>query len=795
MEAARELGGACTEPPSPRKRGEKGENSAATVGSPAMAGSILGAAVKRVEDPRFITGRGTYLANKTIDGALWMAVVRSPVAHGRITDIDVSGATGAPGVVGVYTAADLDLPPLAPGAPGADPATARPILAVDVVRFVGEPVAVVVAEDPVAAVDAAGEVWVDIDPLPAVATVDAALADGAPLLFPELGTNVVLTGGHTADHDVLADADVVVRGVFENQRLAPVPMEPNSAAAIPDGDRLEVWVGSQNVFIHQVVMANVLGIERNRLHVIVPDMGGGFGAKVQPYPEQILTAALALKLGRPVRWQETRTENLLAMTHGRDQRQEVELGARRDGTVVGLRARLTQNAGAYTHFGAFLAFFTDLMAAGPYMIPEVDVSWRSVVTNTTPVHAYRGAGRPEATAMLERAMDLLASELGVDPAEVRRRNFIPPDRFPYTTPTGARYDTGDYAAALDRALEVAGYAELRAEQARRRERGDRIQLGIGLSSYVEITAPAERNEWSSAEVHDDGSVTVTVGTSSHGQGHETAFAQIVSELLNVPMERITVVQGDSDLVARGGGTMGSRSLQLGGVAVLEASEEVLEKARRIVAHALEAAVDDVVLFDDGRLGIAGVPDTALTWGEVAALAADADNLPEGVEPGLSAATTIEQQEATFPFGTHVSVAEVDTVTGDVRLVRHCSVDDCGTILNRVLVDGQIHGGVAQGVGQALFEAVRYDDDANPLSGNLTTYLVPTASTMPPLTVDHTVTPSEENPLGVKGVGEAGTIGATPAVQNAVIDAVAHLGVRHLDMPVTPARVWEALQRR
>ncbi len=760
-----------------------------------MAGSILGAAVKRVEDPRFITGRGTYLANKRIEGALWMGVVRSPVPHGRITDIDAAAAAALPGVVGVYTADDLDLPPLRPGAPGADPVTARPILARDVVRFVGEPVAVVVADDPVTAADAVSEVWVDIDPLPAVATPEAALAEDAPLLFPELGTNVVLTGGEPADHDILAGADVVVRGEFLNQRVAPVPLEPNNAAALPHGDGLEVWVGSQNVFIHQIIIAATLGIDRGQVHVVVPDMGGGFGAKVQPYPEQILTAALAHRLGRPVRWQETRTENLLAMTHGRDQHQVVELGARRDGTIVGLRARLTQNSGAYTHFGAFLPFFTLLMASGPYLIPEIDVTWRSVATNTTPVHAYRGAGRPEATAMVERAMDLLAAELGLDPAEVRRRNFIPPDHFPYRTPTGARYDSGDYGAALDRALELAGYDALRAEQAERRRRGDRIQLGIGLSCYVEITAPAERNEWSSAEVFPDGTVEVRVGTSAHGQGHETAYGQIISELLRVPPERIRVVQGDTDLVARGGGTMGSRSLQLGGTAVLEAGEEIVEKAKRIVAHLLEAAVDDVVVFEDGKVGIAGVPDSALSWGEIAAAAADPTNLPEGMEPGLEAQTTIEQDEATFPFGTHIAVTEVDTVTGDVRLVSHTTVDDCGTILNPILVDGQIHGGIAQGAGQALFEQFRYDPDANPLSGNLTTYLVPTAAVLPSFDVNHTVTPSPENPLGVKGVGEAGTIGATPAVQNAAVDAVAHLGITHIDMPVTAARVWEAIQGR
>jgi len=757
-----------------------------------LRGSIRGGVVKRAEDPRFVAGQGNYVTDMRVEGALWAVFVRSTVAHGTIASIDTSAAREMPGVVGVFTADDI---------PGSMPAVVRslgeaaprPLLARDRVRHVGDPVAVVVAESEREAVDAAEAVWVDYEVLPAVASLDAALAEEAELLYPELGSNVVAEGGFGPDEDVLADAEVVVTAEMHNQRVAPVPLETSNALAIPRPDGgAEVWLGSQAIHYTRNTISRALGIDRELLHVRTPDMGGGFGAKINCYREQVVVVALALKLGRPVRWHEGRAEGMLSMSHGRDQRQYLELGARRDGTIVGMRWTVTQDAGAYPLDGAIMAELTARMASGAYRIPALEFRWRGVVTNTTPVDNYRGAGRPEAAAAIERMMDLLAAELDMDPAEVRRRNFVPPDEFPYVAATGERYDTGDYAAALTLALETAGYEELRAEQAQRRRRGDRRQLGIGISSYVEVTAPGGRKDWGRAEVTPDG-VVIYSGALSHGQGHETVFAQIASDILGVPFERIRFVQGDTDYVVRGGGTMGSRSLQMAGSAVTRAAEAAFEKARRIYAHNKEAALDDVVRFDDGRIGIAGVPDSAMSILEIAALAADPANLPPGEEPGIVVDEIYEQAEATVPFGTHISVVEVDIETGEVEILRHVACDDCGRILNRMVVDGQVHGGVAQGVGQALFEHFRYDADGNPLTGNLTTYLLPTATTLPAFEVVHTETPTDQNPLGVKGIGEAGTIGSTPAVVNAVHDALRPFGVRHLDMPLTPARIWEALR--
>ena len=757
-----------------------------------LRGSIRGGVVKRAEDPRFVAGQGNYVTDMRVEGALWAVFVRSTVAHGTIASIDTSAAREMPGVVGVFTADDI---------PGTMPAVVRslgeaaprPLLARDRVRHVGDPVAVVVAESEREAVDAAEAVWVDYEVLPAVASLDAALAEEAELLYPELGSNVVAEGGFGPDEDVLADAEVVVTAEMHNQRVAPVPLETSNALAIPRPDGgAEVWLGSQAIHYTRNTISRALGIDRELLHVRTPDMGGGFGAKINCYREQVVVVALALKLGRPVRWHEGRAEGMLSMSHGRDQRQYLELGARRDGTIVGMRWTVTQDAGAYPLDGAIMAELTARMASGAYRIPALEFRWRGVVTNTTPVDNYRGAGRPEAAAAIERMMDLLAAELDMDPAEVRRRNFVPPDEFPYVAATGERYDTGDYAAALTLALETAGYEELRAEQAQRRRRGDRRQLGIGISSYVEVTAPGGRKDWGRAEVTPDG-VVIYSGALSHGQGHETVFAQIASDILGVPFERIRFVQGDTDHVVRGGGTMGSRSLQMAGSAVTRAAEAAFEKARRIYAHNKEAALDDVVRFDDGRIGIAGVPDSAMSILEIAALAADPANLPPGEEPGIVVDEIYEQAEATVPFGTHISVVEVDIETGEVEILRHVACDDCGRILNRMVVDGQVHGGVAQGVGQALFEHFRYDADGNPLTGNLTTYLLPTATTLPAFEVVHTETPTDQNPLGVKGIGEAGTIGSTPAVVNAVHDALRPFGVRHLDMPLTPARIWEALR--
>jgi carbon-monoxide dehydrogenase large subunit len=756
-----------------------------------MSVTIHGASVKRIEDPRLIRGEGTYLGNRTVEGELWMLPVRSDVPHALVTSIDTEVAADMPGVVAIFTSADFEGHLMPIDAPKQPEGTRRPLIS-DRARFVGDIVAVVVAESPQQARDAADAVWPEFETLDAVVDVEAAFEAAAPILFPELGTNVIYRRGEPIE-GLHSEADVVVGSRIVHQRVAAVPLEPNNALSIPRPDGgVDVWAGTQQVSGHRNAISTALGIDRDLIHVKVPDMGGGFGAKIYCYPEQALTAAIALRLGRPVRWQETRSENLKAMTHGRAQIHDVEVGATRDGRITSLRVLATQDAGAYPVYGAYMPNFTQRMASGPYDIPLIEFRWRSAVTNTTPVHAYRGAGRPEATVDLERVIDMLAAELDLDPADVRRRNFIRPEQFPYTTATDELYDSGDYEAALDRALELIDYRSVRTDQRRRRDTGEQHQIGIGIGSYVEVTAPGGRKDWGRVEVAETGQVTIYSGASSHGHSHETTFSQIVAGVLKVPVEDVAFVQGDTDVIVRGGGTMGSRSMQMAGTALLRAGRSVLEKARAIVAHQTEASIDDVVQFDDGRIGIAGVPDTGRTLAEVAMLGADPALLPADTEPGLDAEDIWIQEEASFAFGTHVSVTEVDTETGDVRLVSHVAVDDCGTIFNRMVVDGQVHGGIAQGVGQALLEAVRYDESANPTSGNLTSYLVPTAVDLPSITIDHTETPTPHNALGAKGIGEAGTIGATPAVMNAVIDAIGHLGVDHLDMPLTASRVWHAL---
>jgi carbon-monoxide dehydrogenase large subunit len=757
-----------------------------------MGRSILGAAVKRVEDPRFITGGGRYLSDIEAEGSLWMALARSTVPHGRLLGVDVDEARSASGVVDVYVAGDLDVSPLPVGAPGLDDLVRRPLITSERVRFVGDIVAVVVAETERAAVDAAATIWADIDPLPAVSTPEEAAAPDAPLVHQELGTNVIYDRGE-ADDTVLTEADVIIDVTVVNQRLAAVPLEPSGAVALPRGQgKLHIWLGSQAAHAHRRSLAIVLGIDEKNIQVSVPDVGGGFGAKIALYPEQALCAAIALHLNRPVRWSETRTENLIGMAHGRAQTSRVRLGATDEGVITGISLEVTQDAGAYPLFGAYLPAFSRRMAVGPYAIPKVEFIWKSVMTNTTPVHAYRGAGRPEATMALERAIDILSRQLDIDPADVRRRNFIASDAFPHTTAVDERYDSGDYEKALDLALKLGEYDEIRVEQSRRRQSGERLQLGIGLGSYVEITAGGGREDWAAVEIHPDGTATIYSAAVSHGNSHETTFAQLVSAVLKLPMESLRFVQGDTDAIAKSGGTMASRSLQVVGSTILAAGERTLHKARSVFAFHAEAAIDDVVQFEDGRVGVAGVPSSALTLGELAAIAADLSNLPEDMEPGLREDLTWEQEEATFPFGTHLSVVEVDTETGDVRLIRHVACDDAGEILNRMVVDGQVHGGAAQGIGQALYEQFLYDA-GNPLTGNLTTYLLPTAESLPSFLVDHTETPTPENPLGAKGIGEAGTIGSTPAIVNAVLDALAPIGISHLDMPLTPSKIWEAIE--
>jgi carbon-monoxide dehydrogenase large subunit len=753
-----------------------------------MPGSILGTAVRRVEDRELITGASTYVGNLALEGVLHLAFVRSPLAHAVITGIDTSAAAAAPGVVAVLTAADLDLPAHA-GLFVVNPDILRPPLATDRVRFVGEAVAVVVAETKAAAVDAVELVEVDYDPLPAVVDMEAALEPGAELQFPELGSNLA-AGQRSPDGDVLADADVVVRARLVNQRVAVMPMEGNAIAVRPGGPDtdhdLTIWVSTQMPHGFRAQAATLFGLDEERVRVIAPHVGGGFGGKAGMIAEHTVAVGVARALGRPVSWVETRSENLVSMPHGRGQVAYYELGLTRDGAITGLRARVVGDSGAYAGFGGALVFAsTHTMATGVYRVPKLAFDGAVALTNTTPMGAFRGAGRPEAAAHIERMVDLAAAELGMDPAELRRRNFIRPDEFPYTTLSGVQYDVGDYDMALREALRLVDYEKVREEQAARREAGDPVQIGIGISVYVEITAGAG-DEYGSVTVHADGSATVSAGTSGHGQGHPTAFAMLVSDRLGIPMEKIRFVQSDTAEVPRGGGTGGSRSLQMAGNAIRAAADDVLEQGRKRAAAMLEASVDDVQLTEDGTFGVAGVPSVTLTWAQVASGAeAEGERLAAGLD--------FHQDGATFPFGAHVSVVEVDTDTGRVTPLRHVAVDDCGRVLNPLIVEGQQHGGLAQGIAQALYEEVVYDADGQPLTGTLADYRMPSAADLIAFETANPETPTPLNPLGAKGIGESATVGSTPAVQNAVVDALSVFGVRHVDLPCTPERVWRAVQ--
>jgi carbon-monoxide dehydrogenase large subunit len=759
---------------------------------------MFGIPALRSEDPRFLTGRGRYLENRHVGGSLRAVFARSIAPHARLRTVDVGGASRMQGVAGVFTWADLGLPLMPPsgtveGATGTlEGLFGREVLARDVVRFVGEPIAVVVADTLGHALDAAEAVAVEYEPLPAVTDVESALAEGAPLLWPEHGSNVASSFASGWDDDVIAGADVVVSGRFVNQRVAPVPMEGNGIVVEPHDDgTFTAWVSTQVPFDVRDDLADALGVDAGAVRTIAPDVGGGFGAKLQVYPEFLVVAWAAARLGRPVRWIESRSEGLLALTHGRAQVQIVEIGARRDGTIVGVRADLLADMGAYP-IGAFMPTTTSEMLPGVYAITQVATRGRSIVTNTTPVGPYRGAGRPEATALIERAVDLVAARLGIDPVEVRRKNLIPRDAFPYRTATGAVYDVADHERALGEAQRLAGYDALRAEQAARRERGDHLALGVGVSTYVEITSFGSK-EFAAVEAHPDGTVTVVTGTSPHGQGHETAFAQLASGVLGVPLDAVRVVHSDTGLVRRGAGTWGSRSLQAGGSSVFERSGEVLEKARLLAAHVLEADGSDLEPIDGGGFAVRGAPDRSVTLAELA-VAASNGSPPPGMEPGLRAEGVYREPGSTFPFGAHVAVVDVDTETGEVRLVRHVAVDDCGRVLNPALVEGQVHGGLAQGIAQALYEEVRYDGDGNPVTSTLTTYAMPSAAELPRFETIRTETPTPVNPLGAKGIGESATIGSTPAVQNAVVDALAPWGVVHIDLPLTSERVWRALRQ-
>ena len=761
-----------------------------------MAGSILGNRVLRKEDPKFLTTGGKYvddlLDEPLLEGAAHVTYVRSTVAHGRILSIDTSAALEMPGVVAVYTAEDLGLQPVPSDY---NPFVSRGHLAIGKVRFVGEPVAVVITEERGQGEDAAEQVIVDYDVLPAVVDIEEALTS-TTLLYEETGSNVVF------DTTVIGMPDNTGTAFFEgvevvsgphrvlNQRVAPCPLEVRgSAVAWVDG-RLHQWLSTQAAQGAKALIAKTNGVEADQVLVIAPDVGGGFGAKISCDPEESLLGVISAKVGRPLRWRETRSESMMALGHGRAQVQYLTVGGTRDGKITHYQLHVIQDCGYFVEMGAILApFMTRPMASAVYDIPNIECRTTSVVTNAAVTTAYRGAGRPEATAAAERAMDLFAAELGMDPAEVRRVNLIPKFMEKHTTAVGQTYDVGDYETALQKALDAAGYADLRAEQAARRASGDVKQLGIGVSTYVEITGGVGTGEHARIEVLDDGRAIVYTGTSPHGQGHVTAWSMLAHEQTGIPMDQIDVVWGNTDLVPQGDGTMGSRSLQQGGNAVFLAAADLVDKARAIAAKLLEADEADVVLDKaSASFHVSGTPSIAKSWADLAVAAKGDPELPEG----LAHAAYYAVAGATFPFGAHVAVVEVDTETGQVRHLRHVACDDAGTVLNPMLLEGQIHGGVAQGTAQALMEEVRYDTDGNPVTSNLADYAFISAAELPSIEVVHMETPTFINALGAKGIGESGTIGSTPAVQSAVIDAVSHLGVTHIDMPCTPQKVWQAI---
>ena len=756
----------------------------------------VGARVKRIEDPKLIRGEGEYIDDLTLPAMLHAAFVRSPHAHARIARIDVAAVRALPGVAAALVAGDVaEIEKPLPVLPVDEMLTVAHLpLASGEVHYAGQPVAVVVADDPYLARDAAERVDVEYVPLPAVIDLDRAAA-GAPYVHQSLGTNVayrqVLDEGDV--EGAFRQAPVVVRQRMINQRLAPVSLEPRGTIAMYDGSTgqgiLTVWTSTQEAHAIRDGIAQTLGLETRRIRVITPDVGGGFGAKLNTYPEDVVVAHLARRLGRPVKWIESRRENMLTTTHGRAQVADLEVAAERDGRLRGLRMRLLADLGGeLIYLTAIVPTLTPLMIQGPYKIPAIHSELLALYTNTCPTGAYRGAGRPEATYYLERVMDLVAREAGLDPTEVRRRNFIPPSAFPYKTLTGATYDSGEYAKPLDEALRLSDYRGLRQRQAEARREGR--WLGIGVSSYVEICGFGPW-ELGTVRMNPDATVTVITGTSPHGQGDATGFAQIVADALGLTPDHVTVVHGDTLMVQFGGGTSGSRSMSLGGSAVYLASLEVREQILGIASKMLEAAKSDLVL-EDGGVTVRGAPARGVALAEIAKAAYAGKKLPEGQSPGLEATSRFKSQGTTFPFGSHVCVVEIDPDTGGVRFERYVCVDDCGRVINPLLVDGQIHGGIAQGAAQALLEYAAYDENGQLLTAALSEYAVPKAHQLPRVERGKSVTPTPRNPLGAKGIGEAATIGSTPCVVNAVVDALAHLGVRHLDMPLTPERVRSAI---
>ncbi|MDH2413455.1 xanthine dehydrogenase family protein molybdopterin-binding subunit [Nocardioides sp. CER19] len=777
---------------------------------------------RRKEDARLITGRTRWTDNLQLNGMLHLAMVRSPFAHARITTIDTRAAEEATGVVAVLTGEDLADTQGAcinAWAITTDQVTpAHPPMPVDRVAFAGETVAVVVARSAAEARDAAELVEIDYDELPAALDLKEAAAasaeNGGALAHPDLGTNKSAfwrfdsaeagTGGDVDEAIAQAREDgVVLEREYRQQRLIPAFMEPRSVVVDPTGEQITVWSATQIPHILRFALAATTGVPESKIRVIAPDVGGGFGGKLQQTPEEMIAFAVARRLGKPVKYTETRSESLLSAHHGRDQWQKLTLAATKDGHVTGLKVELLADLGAYVALvGGGVPVLGAFMFNAIYKFPAYQFNCQTVLTNKTWTDAYRGAGRPEATYAVERLMDELAAELGKDPLEVREMNWIKHEEFPFTTVAGLEYDSGNYEAATARAKELFGYDDLRAEQKRRRDSGDPVQLGIGVSTFTEMCglAPSRvlgqlnygAGGWEAASVRmlPTGKVEVITGASAHGQGHETAFSQIVADRLGVPFEDVEILHGDTQVVPRGMDTYGSRSLVVGGEALVRAADKVIEKAKPIAAHLLEASIDDLE-FKNGRFGVRGT-DQGLAIGEIATASFAAHNLPDGVEPGIDADATYDPVNFNFPHGTHLCAMEVDTETGETRMRKYTCVDDIGVIINPLIVSGQVHGGLVQGIAQALWEEAVYDDSGTLVSGTFTDYLLPTAADTISFDIDHTSSPSTTNSLGTKGVGEAGTIASTPAVVNAVVDAVRHLGVDDIQMPCTPERVWKAI---
>jgi aerobic carbon-monoxide dehydrogenase large subunit len=780
----------------------------------------IGQSRLRKEDQHLLTGRTTWVDNMSLPGMVHLAILRSPMAHATITSIDTSAAKARPGVIAVFTGQDFaetqgNLPTawavttdmVNPGAPS---------LAVTQVNHVGEAVAVIAARDKASAQDALEAIEVEYEPLPAVLNMEEALAEGAQLVHPNTSSNRSYTwefesgaaGTGAPIDDALANAEVTVKRRFIQQRLIPAFMEPRSTVVQPLGEGITMWSTTQIPHILRTMTALVLGIPEQKVRVIAPDVGGGFGGKLQVTPEEFITVLVARRLGMPAKYTESRSESLMAAHHGRDQIQDVTITAKRDGTVTGLDIHLLANMGAYIRLvTAGVPILGAFMYPAIYKVPAYRFVCEGVFTTTTPTDAYRGAGRPEATYAIERIMDELAVELGMDPMELRRKNWISHEEFPFTTVCGLTYDSGNYEAATAKALDLIGWDELRREQAERRERKDPVQLGLGISTFTEMCglAPSRvlgslnytAGGWENASVRmlATGKVEVVVGTSPHGQGHETAFSQIVADRLGVAFDDIEIIHGDTQSSVKGMDSYGSRSLVVGGIAIVHAADKVVAKARRIAAHLLEANEDDLD-FSAGSFNVKGMPtgsaSSSMSMGEIAFATFTAHNLPDGMEPSLDSDATFDPENFSFPHGTHLCAIDVDTETGRSTIRKYVCVDDVGTAINPVIVDGQIHGGLAQGIAQALFEEAVFDDAGNLTTGTFVDYTIPSAADLPSFTTDRTETPATSNPLGVKGVGEAGTIASTPAVMNAIVDALRPFGVNDVQMPATPERVWRAV---